>query len=289
MIYRLRHTTLYDYQGAVDGSAHLAHLQPRSLPWQRVLSATLTSDPMASWQRDGVDHFGNAIHWFFLDVAHRTFVVTADATVDVRFPEPPPAMETPAWNDVAAAAMPDWLAAEFLFDSPLVAADAEARAYAASSFPHGRPILDALLELNLRIRQDFTFRPGVTTTTTKIHEVLERREGVCQDFTHLMISALRALGLPARYVSGYIRTRPVGASTDWLGSDQSHAWVGCWLGPQHGWVDLDPTNGLVVQEEHVVLGWGRDYSDIAPLRGVILSGREHHLSVAVDLIPQEVP
>lgn len=289
MIYRVRHTTRYDYQGVVDGSAHLAHLQPRALPWQRVLSATLTSEPAASWQRDGADHYGNITNWLFLDVAHRSLVVTADATVDVCFPYPPPAMETPAWDDVAAAATRDWTAAEFLFDSPLVAADAEARAYAASSFPRGRPVLDALLDLNLRIRADFTFQPGVTTTSTKIHEVLERREGVCQDFTHLMISALRALGLPGRYVSGYIRTWSNEEGAGRFGADQSHAWVGCWLGPQHGWVDLDPTNGLIVREEHVVLGWGRDYSDVAPLRGVILSGGEHHLSVAVELTPQDSP
>ncbi len=289
MIYRVRHTTRYDYPGAADGSAHLAHLHPRVLPWQRVLSATLDLEPAASWQRDGTDHFGNVVNWFFLDIAHHTFVVTAEATVDVRFPAPPPTMETPAWDNVAASAARDWRAAEFLFDSPLVAADAEARAYAVSSFPRGRPILDALLELNLRIRTDFTFRPGVTTTSTKIREVLQRREGVCQDFTHLMISALRALGLPARYVSGYIRTRPKEGGAGRLGADQSHAWVSCWLGAHHGWTDLDPTNGLVVQEEHVVLGWGRDYSDVAPLRGVILSGGEHRLSVAVELSPEDAP
>jgi transglutaminase-like putative cysteine protease len=289
MIYRVRHTTRYDYQGAADGSAHLAHLHPRVLPWQRVLSATLTSEPAASWQRGGADHFGNAVHWFFLDIAHHTFVVTAEATIDVRFPDPPPAMETSAWEDVAAAAAHDWRAVEFLFDSPLVAADAEVGAYAVSSFSRQRPILDALLELNLRIRADFTFRPGVTTPSTRIHDVLQRREGVCQDFAHLMISALRALGLPARYASGYIRTWPAEGGAGRLGADQSHAWVGCWLGPRHGWVDLDPTNGLLVKEEHVLLGWGRDYSDVAPLRGVVLSGAEHRLSVAVELRPQDAP
>lgn len=283
MIYQVRHVTRYDYQATADGGAHLAHLRPRALPFQRVLAASLTAEPVPSWQSQGVDHFGNVANWLFLDIAHRSFVLTSDAQVDVRFPEPPPAATTPAWEDVAAAATTAWAAAEFVFDSPLVGADAEARAYAAPSFPPGRPVLEALLELNLRIRADFTFRPGVTTTSTKIHEVLQRREGVCQDFTHLMISALRSFGLPARYVSGYIRTRPKAGGVGRLGADQSHAWVGCWLGPQHGWVDLDPTNGLVVQEEHVLLGWGRDYSDVAPLRGVILSGGEHRLSVEVEL------
>ena len=154
------------------------------------------------------------------------------------------------------------------------------------AFPPARPLLAALLELNERIRRDFTFRPGVTTTSTTIREVLSRREGVCQDFTHLMIGALRGLGLPARYVSGYIRTHAPAGRARRLGADQSHAWVGCWLGPQHGWVDLDPTNGLVVKEEHVVLGWGRDFRDVTPLRGVILGGPEHELSVRVELEPQ---
>ncbi len=164
-------------------------------------------------------------------------------------------------------------------------ADPEAAAYAAPSFPPRRPVLAALLELNARIRRDFTFRAGVTTTATTIKEVLTRRQGVCQDFAHLMISALRGLGLPARYVSGYIRTRPPPGGKRRLGADQSHAWVGCWLGPQHGWVDLDPTNDLVVKEEHVVLGWGRDFRDVTPLRGVLLGGSEHELSVRVELEP----
>ena len=149
------------------------------------------------------------------------------------------------------------------------------------AFRPGRPVLEALLDLNASIRRDFTFRAGVTTTSTRIVEVLRRREGVCQDFTHLMISALRGFGLPARYVSGYIRTDV--ATRVRLGADQSHAWVGCWLGPEHGWIDLDPTNGIVVRDEHVVLGWGRDFGDVTPLRGVILGGGEQTLSVEVVL------
>lgn len=289
MIYRVHHVTTYTYQTLVALSAHLAHLQPRPLPHQRVLSAELHAAPAASWQRDGVDHFGNAVTWLFLDMAHPAFAVTTEATVDVCFPNPPPADATLPWEAVAAAARrggaPAWQAAEFLFDSPLAPAAAEAAAYAAPSFPPDRPLLRGLLELNQRIRGDFTFHPGVTTTTTTIHEVMTRREGVCQDFAHLMIAALRGLGLPARYVSGYIRTHaPVGRVRR-LGADQSHAWVGCWLGPEHGWVDLDPTNGLVVKEEHVVLGWGRDFRDVTPLRGVILGGAEHELSVRVELEP----
>lgn len=284
MIYRVRHVTRYDYQTPVDLGAHLAHLRPRELPYQKVLRAGVHAAPAVSWRRDGVDHFGNEVTWLFLDVAHAAFQVIADATVDVGFPEPPDPDATPAWENVAQlawrAGVKAWQATEFVFNSPHVPADEEARAYAAAYFPPGRPVLSALLDLNAAIKRDFTFRAGVTTTSTRIAEVLRRREGVCQDFTHLMISALRGFGLPARYVSGYIRTRPTRAR---LGADQSHAWVGCWLGPEHGWVDVDPTNGIVVRDEHVVLGWGRDFADVTPLRGVILGGGEQALSVEVVL------
>ncbi|HTW72849.1 MAG TPA: transglutaminase family protein [Acetobacteraceae bacterium] len=289
MIYRVRHVTKYDYQTPVALSAHLAHLLPRELPYQRVVSALLSASPAASWRSDSADHFGNTATWLFLDTAHPSFAVTSEATVDVCFPDPPTAEATLPWETVAAIAragdLAAWQATEFLFDSPLAPANAEAAAYASSSFPPARPLLAALLDLNSRIQRDFRFRPGVTSIATTIREVLSRREGVCQDFAHLMIGALRGLGLPARYVSGYIRTRAPAGGTRRLGADQSHAWAGCWLGPEHGWVDLDPTNGLVVKEEHVVLGWGRDFRDVTPLRGVILGGSDHELSVRVELEP----
>jgi transglutaminase-like putative cysteine protease len=194
-----------------------------------------------------------------------------------------------AWEKVRAAAQAGgpgaWHAAEFRFDSPRVPTLAASGDYAKPSFPPGRPILDALCDLNQRMYRDFTFRAGVTTVSTPIAQVLERREGVCQDFTHLMLSALRSLGLPARYISGYIRTRPPPGQERRRGVDQSHAWVGGWLGPEHGWVGLDPTNGVLVSDEHVVLAVGRDFSDISPLRGMILGGGRHVLRVGVDLEP----
>ncbi len=289
MIYRVRHVTRYAYRSPVDLGTHVLHLRPRPLPWQKIVSAAIVADPPPSRRRDGLDHFGNLVTWLFVDLPHPGFEVTAEAVVNVRLPDPPPAEETPVWEAVAAAARAGgavaWRAAEFLFESPMAMASAEAAAYAAESFPPGRPILQGLLELNQRIYQDFTFRSGVTTLATPVSEIMERREGVCQDFTHLMLSALRGNGLPARYVSGYIRTRPPPGMTRRLGSDQSHAWVSCWTGPEHGWIDLDPTNGIVVRDEHVVLAWGRDYSDITPVRGMILGGGAHTLTVRVDLEP----
>lgn len=291
MMFQVRHITRYTYARGIDLGVHMLHLQPRALPHQQVLRSALHISPTPARRRHGLDHFGNQVTWLFLHEHDPEFEVTLEARVDVCFPAPPPVEQTPAWEDVSAMARaggPDaWQAAEFLFDSPMVKADPAAGEYAAPSFPPGRPILEALLELNTRIRKEFTFRAGVTDLSTPISQVLARREGVCQDFTHLMICALRTLGLPARYVSGYIRTKPAPGTQRRVGADQSHAWVSCWLGPMHGWIDLDPTNALVVHDEHVVLAWGRDYSDISPIRGVILGGGDHSLAVSVDLEPIE--
>ena len=293
MIYTVRHLTNYEYGSPVDLGAHLLHLRPRALSWQRILREDVTAIPPPARLDQGEDCFGNRADWLFLDAPHPRFQVTLTATVDVRAPDPPAARDTPSWQSVAEAAMtggPDGFeAAEFLFDSPLVVTIPEVRDYAEKSFPSQRPILEALLDLNARIRRDFEFKAGVTTVTTPVRQVLAQRAGVCQDFSHLMIAGLRALGLPARYVSGYIRTYTPPGRTRLLGSDQSHAWVGCWMGPDHGWIDLDPTNGLVVCDEHVVLGWGRDYTDTCPVRGIILGGGHHSVSGGVDLIAEGGP
>lgn len=290
MIYRVRHRTEYVYTADVDLGTHMLHLQPRTLPWQRVLRSELLPDPIPGTLRHGTDCFGNSVAWMFLDRPHRHFVVTLDATVDVRPPEIPHPAATPPWEAVAAQAAPaataahhDHTAAEFVFDSPKAPAIPAARSYAAPSFPPGRPILEAVIDLNTRIGADFTFRGGVTTVETTVAQVLAQRTGVCQDFSHLMISGLRGMGLPARYVSGYIRTRPPPGQPRRRGADLSHAWVGCWTGPEHGWVDIDPTNGILIRDEHVVLGWGRDFSDVSPLCGVILGGGKPVLTVSVDL------
>ncbi len=289
MIYRLRHVTRYSYASPVDLATHVLHLTPRALPGQRVIAAGLRTRPEAARQTAGLDHFGNTVTRLFLEGAHAEFEVTAEAEVEVGFAPPPAADATLAWESVAATAAAGgeaaWQAAEFRFPSAMAPADAAVGAYAAPSFWAGRPVLAGLLDLNARIRRDFTFRPGATDIATPVSRVLAARAGVCQDFSHLMIAGLRALGLPARYVSGYLRTRPPPGRKRRVGADASHAWVGCWLGPALGWVDLDPTNDLVVRDEHVVLGWGRDYRDVSPVRGVILGGGTHDLSVAVDLEP----
>ena len=287
MKYRVSHTTTYTYARPVDLASHMLHLSPRSFTGQNVLSATLEATPAPSRSNAARDHFGNHVAWMFLDRRHASFVVTVTAEVEVNFPPPPPTADTLPWEAVAALAAAGgpgaWEAAEFAFDSPMIPPEPAALTYASPSFPPGRPILEALLELTARIRREFSFKAGVTGVNTPVSRVLAQRAGVCQDFTHLMIAALRAHGLPARYMSGYLRTKPPPGVTPHRGADQSHAWVGPWLGPEHGWVGLDPTNDLVVQNEHVVLAWGRDYGDISPVRGVILGGGRHSVAVGVDL------
>lgn len=289
MRYRVEHSTTYNYASMVDLASHMLHLAPRDLPGQIVLEHAILSDPEPSRTSAALDHFGNNVNWIFIDRPHDEFAVTVTALVDVEFAAPPPASSTMPWEQVAeqarAGGKPGWQAAEFTFDSPKVPGEPAAGAYAAPCFPPGRPILEGLLELNARIRREFSFKSGVTEVNTPVSRVLAQKAGVCQDFTHLMIAALRHHGVPARYVSGYLRTKPPAGTKARRGADQSHAWVGAWMGAEHGWVDLDPTNDLVVRDEHVVLAWGRDYGDISPVRGVILGGGLHTLSVGVDLEP----
>ncbi|MFL5280631.1 MAG: transglutaminase N-terminal domain-containing protein [Rhodopila sp.] len=291
MRYRVRHTSSYGYGKPVDLAAHMVHVRPRPRPFQTIVSEKLVSSPSPARRRDGVDYFGNPVTWLFLDRPHADFEVTAESVVDVEFASPPPPAETLPWEQVvvAARAPEAWQETEFRFGTGMAPVEAATRVYAQASFPPGRPVLAGLIDLTTRIYREFKFRADVTTISTPVSQVMQRREGVCQDFTHVMVSALRGLGLPARYTSGYIRTRPPPGQPRRQGVDQSHAWVGAWMGPAHGWVDLDPTNGVVVKDEHVLLGWGRDYSDVSPVRGVILGGGgDHWLSVSVDLEPEPV-
>jgi transglutaminase-like putative cysteine protease len=285
--YALRHRTAYSYANPVDLAAHLLHLTPRPLPGQIVQRAAVTCLPAPSHRTEGQDHFGNGMTWLFLEAPHAAFAVTLEAEVEVDFLSPPDAHLTPPWEAVRDAAQRrgGWNAVEFALPSLHAGPETAAGAYARASFPPGRPVLAGLRELTSRIKRDFAFRPGATTLSTPVAQVMANRAGVCQDFAHAMISGLRALGLPARYVSGYVRTRPPPGKVRRQGADASHAWVGCWLGPDLGWVDLDPTNDLIVADEHVVLGWGRDYADISPVKGLLLGGGRQELEVAVDLVP----
>ena len=285
MRYRLRHATIYDYAEPVVLGTHYMHLVPRPRDGQRIVEANLHVTPHPDNRRNEVDHFGNFTTTVSMAVPHRQFVVELSATVEVAQPAAPEPLATPAWEEIAALAPRTAAVAEFCLASHLATPDPEIEAYARASFPPGRSMLAGLLALNRRIFDDMTYRGGVTTTSTKAAQVMKQRAGVCQDYAHLMIAALRALGLPARYVSGYLRTWPPPGQEKRRGADQSHAWAASWLGPDLGWIDLDPTNDLLVRNEHVTLAWGRDFGDVSPLRGIILGGGKHTLQVNVDLEP----
>jgi transglutaminase-like putative cysteine protease len=285
MIFSVRHETRYEYTQKVDVAAHLLHLTPLHMPWQRVLQTRLISDPPPSRIVTEADCFDNATTWLFHDTPHDKFAVTLEATVHVTLRTAPAAAATPPWETVATQAIsaPAYRAAEFLYASPMVAPFSAVRAYVEPDFPPNQPVFAAIHALTLRIYREFAFRTDATEVGTPLAKVLAQRAGVCQDFSHLMIAGLRSMGLPARYASGYIRTRPPKGGTKRVGADQSHAWVSAWLGPAHGWIDFDPTNALVVSDEHVVLAYGRDFSDVSPVSGVILGGGAQTVHSGVDL------
>jgi transglutaminase-like putative cysteine protease len=285
MIYRLHHATAYDYAYPVVLGTHFMHLLPRERPGQFIRESQLDISPKPDNERNEIDHFGNRTTTVSVTAPHKKFVVTLSATVDVEQPAPPAPEDTLLWEDIAKIAIDRPETAEFCLASPLAAPNLGIAEYAALSFPPDQPILAGLLDLNTRIYTDMKYRSGVTHTGTTAAQVLKTKSGVCQDYAHLMIAALRALGLPARYISGYLRTYPVDGKERHRGADQSHAWASAWIGDAHGWVDFDPTNNLLVSDEHVTLAWGRDFQDVSPLRGIILGGGRHSLRVNVDLDP----
>jgi transglutaminase-like putative cysteine protease len=285
MIYRLHHATAYEYAEPVVLGTHYMHLLPRARAGQVILESQLDILPAPENRRDEIDHFGNFTTTVAMAMPHREFRVSLSATVDVLHPTPPAAAATPRWESIAAAAMIEPEVAEFCLPSNLARPTPPIADYATLSFPPGRPVLAGLLELNSRIFHDMTYRGGFTTTATTAAQALNTRIGVCQDYAHLMIACLRAVGLASRYVSGYLRTWPPAGQTKRRGADQSHAWASAWLGREIGWVDFDPTNNLLVRDEHVTLAWGRDFQDVSPLRGIILGGGRHSLKVNVDLDP----
>lgn len=286
MRYHCRHVTRYTYGDMVTNAQMLAHLAPRAHPRQTCHMATLSIVPWPAVVTERRDWFGNPVTYAALQSPHRDLTVTAEIEVTVEPPPPFHPIATAIWEEVAAEAAGLAETVEFVRPSARVPqADTGLTLFATTFFPSGRPIGEGALELTRRIHSDFSFDPTATTVSTPISEVLARRRGVCQDFAHLMIGALRALGLPARYVSGYLRTLPPPGKPRLQGADASHAWVQVWCGQEVGWIDLDPTNGRQCDTDHVTLAWGRDYDDVCPLRGVILGGGSHGVLVAVDVEP----
>lgn len=290
MNYRIRHATVYRYTEAVTASHHAARLEPRFTTTQQREEWSLHVSPEPAVRKMRTDYFGNRVCFFGIQELHQELEIVAESLVRLE-PGPPPDLEaSPAWEDVAAAllipgAAETLEAQQFAFESPHVRRLPSLAGFAQESFGEGRPVLAAVLDLNRRIFEEFTFDPAATTVATPVEQVLEQRRGVCQDFTHLALGCLRSLGLAARYVSGYLRTHPAPGGTALAGADASHAWFSVYC-PGHGWVDFDPTNNLMPGVEHITVAYGRDFADVSPVSGIITGGGEHVVDVAVSVTPE---
>ena len=289
MQYAVRHTTIYTYPDTVSICQNDVHLTPRQTPFQTSSGFRLEVSPEPMLMRSWTDYFGNEVRYFSLEEPHDELRVTALSRVNVSpravpLPQQTPVCETVRDQLARAETSEMRMMSQFRFESPYVQFLDEARDYARVSFTPGRPLLDAALDLTSRIYHEFEYAPTSTNISTPTRDVIKQRRGVCQDFAHLQITALRSLGLAARYVSGYLVTMPAPGKPKLVGADASHAWLAIFC-PGHGWIDLDPTNNLVPQERHVTIGWGRDYSDVCPIQGVLTGGGTHVLTVSVDVAP----
>jgi transglutaminase-like putative cysteine protease len=290
MKYRITHSTTYEYGDAVSLSHNIARLRPRDNGARQIcLGHDLSVLPAPSDRSDSLDYFGNHISYFSLQESHNQLKITARSEVEIRPAVQPDFSVGSPWENVReellASADPATRAArEFTFDSPYVIRSTELANYALTSFAPGRPFLECVLDLTERIHQEFEFLPGATKVGTPVADILRMHKGVCQDFAHLELGCLRSLGFAARYVSGYIVTTPPPGKPRLQGADVSHAWIGVFA-PGLGWIDFDPTNGLMPSDSHITVGWARDYDDIGPIRGVIVGGRHQHLDVSVDVAP----
>lgn len=288
MKYRIKHVTTYRYADSADACFNVVRLQPRTLPGQRVQETALSVDPTPATMRSYDDYFGNRVHSFDVYEPHLTMTIAAETLVTLDRAEPV-LLPSPSCGEVRKQLQADRSfelveALEYVFDSPYVARTAAVRAFAARFFAAERELLPAAVELTHFIHREFKYDPQATTVDTSVDTVLEKRHGVCQDFAHLQIACLRSQGLACRYVSGYLRTDPQPGKPRLQGADASHAWVSVFC-PANGWVDLDPTNGCAVGERHITIGWGRDFHDVSPVKGVVLGGGESKLAVAVDVEP----
>ena len=293
--YQIIHETEYRYSYPVSLSQQLLHLQPRAMPWQRVLAQGLAIDPAPARRLSDTDSFGHPCMRLEINAPHTRLRVRADMLIDVLPRELPVALEeSPDWRTVVdslayhSGPVPAERleALKYRQESPYIRIKHRFADYARSCFPAGQPLLAGCHALMAKIHDEFTFDPNATQVATPLTKVLEDKRGVCQDFAHLMLACLRSLGIPARYVSGYLLTQPPPGQARLIGADASHAWVAVYC-PRAGWVDFDPTNNLIPGTEHITLAWGRDFSDVSPLRGVILGGGEHELDVRVTVMPEE--
>lgn len=296
--YHVLHETLYPYDSQVALSQQMLHLEPRPCAWQFCHEQLLRVAPAQNWQRSGIDAFGNPVSWVVFDEPHESLQVSAEMVIEVLSHPPLIALaDSPPWEEMrqrlAYHAQPlsdaELDACRFCFESDYVRIKSEFAAYAADCFPAGRPLLVGVQALMEKIHEEFTFDPRATSVATPVTALLDLKRGVCQDYAHFMLSCLRSLGLPARYMSGYLLTRPPAGKPRLIGADASHAWVAvfCPEASADGWIAFDPTNNLIPDTEHITLAWGRDFGDVSPMRGVILGGGKHDPVVEVTVMPEE--
>lgn len=304
MLLEITHDTHYSYDPSVEIAQHFAHLKPATLGSQQVLKTEIQVDPQPAWREENTDHYGNICTFFSLQNRHSELTITAKSLIQTSgnvglSPKPE---DTPPWEAVREYfryhSKTKWDAAsEFLFTSPFIALQPEFAEFARANFTAGRPILEAAIDLTQRIYGEFQYVSKSTDIGTPALEALKKREGVCQDFAHILIASLRCIGLPAKYISGYILTNPPPGQARLIGGDASHAWASIYVPSIDGngqlseglWCDLDPTNNRwgyeTPGEDYVHLAQGRDYADVSPIRGVIHGGADHVLNVAVTVQP----
>ncbi len=289
MIYDIIHRTSYAYQEAASFSQHLLRLTPRTDSEQRAITAEITVDPAPEALELGIDMFGNTEHLATVREPHDTLEIVARSRVHRSESREMILDASTPWEGardlaIGAAGNPAMTAAPFAFPTAMTEADLAIDDYARRSLSPGRPVLAAAHELTERIYRDFEYAPGVTDADTPPAEAFATAKGVCQDFAHVMLAALRAYRVPARYVSGYLRTIPPEGQERLQGADASHAWISVW-DPVFGWVDFDPTNNALAGQDHIALAWGRDYSDVSPVSGLVIGAGDQSLNVSVDVIP----
>jgi len=290
VIYRVRHRTTYAYEAEVTFARCVLRLTPRSSATQTVLQTSLKVSPEPTLAFDRVGPFGELTTTVVIETPHKALVIDAHARVDVNSPASRLDFGVP-WEDVRAQALRTadldaQAPANFLYPSVRAPLAPAITAYARASFPPARGVLAAATELMGRMRREFTYDAEATDVSTAPLEAFEARRGVCQDFAHIMICGLRGLGLPARYVSGFLRTYPPSGRPRLEGADATHAWVCLWCGEDTGWIGFDPTNDVLAQDDHIVLASGRDYADVAPIDGIILAPGKQTLDVEVDVVPE---
>jgi transglutaminase-like putative cysteine protease len=285
MYYTVVHNTTYDYENPVLHGHHLAHLKPRATPNQYVAYHELSVLPEPASAQALIDYFGNNTHHFEVLSPHDRLEVISTTELEVVVPLSHAEAPKIPWDQFAEQVRADTsltAVQEFCFDSPLVRAHSSLREYANSTFAPGRDLKEAVVEFNARINSEFKYETASTDISTPLATVLREKRGVCQDFAHVAVGCLRSLGLPARYVSGYLETAPPPGKERLVGADASHAWAATYL-PGFGWLDFDPTNNVLPSDRHVTVAWGRDFSDVSPLKGVVLAGGAHRVTVGVDV------